>query len=115
MQSPSSAHGRTERAFSFSARKIKETAKPPRYEYLPQWIRETHRPIPASTEFVVASTNHLLHTQVLAAIDGKRTIDGIGKLIARQYGLKVDEATHAVMRILVEEYEGNLGESFSER
>jgi hypothetical protein len=103
-----SAHGRTENAFSFCARKIRETVKPPRYEYLPNWIRETNRPIPASNEFVVASSNHLLQTQVLAAIDGKRTIDEIGKLIARQYELDVGEATHAVMRILIEQYEGKL-------
>ncbi len=109
LQSPLSAHGRTENAFSFSARKIKETAQPPRYEYLPKWIRETDRPIPEFAEFVVASSSHLLQAQVLGAIDGKRTIEEIGKLFAKQYGLQVGEATHAVMRILVEEYEGNLG------
>jgi hypothetical protein len=110
LQSPLSAHGRTENAFSFSARKVREAAKPPRYEYLPKWILDTQQPIPASEEFVVASTNHLLHAQVLGAIDGKRTIDEIGGLVARQYDLQVAEATHAVRRILIDEYESNLGQ-----
>lgn len=110
LQSPSSAHGRTENTFSFSARKVKETAKRPRFEYLPKWIVEPDRPIPEFTEFVVASSNHLLQAQVLGAIDGKRTIEEIGKLFAKQYGLPVSEATHAVMRILVDEFEGNLGQ-----
>ena len=110
LQSPLSAHGRTESTFSFSARKINHTAKRPRYEYLPKWIVEPDRPIPEFTEFVVASSNHLLQAQVLGAIDGKRSIEEIGKLFAKQYGLQISEATHAVMRILVDEYEGTLGQ-----
>jgi uncharacterized protein YbaR (Trm112 family) len=107
LQSPVSAHGRTENAFSFSARKTREAGKPPRYEYLPGWIRETHQAIPGSDKFVIASSNHLLQTQVLAAIDGKRTIDEIGELIAKHYELDVAEATYAVIRILIEEYEAS--------
>ena len=52
-----------------------------------------------------ASTDHLLHAQVLAAIDGKRSIDEIGSLVAKQYGLQDSEAAHAVQRIMIELYE----------
>ena len=110
LQSPSSAYGRTENVFSFSARKIKETARPPRHVYLPEWILEADRPIPEFAEFVVASSRHLLQAQVLGAIDGKRSIEEIGKLLAKQYGLQTEEAIHAVTRILVEEHESNLGQ-----
>lgn len=105
LQSPLSAHKRMESVFSFSVTKRRDAELPRRYEYLPDWMLDTTRPIPELTEFVIESSKHLLQTQTLAAIDGERTIDEIGRLVAKQYGLQVDDATHAVKRILVDVYE----------
>ncbi len=105
LHSPHSAHGRMEEVLTICARKIENSASPPRYEYLPKWILESDQAIPDLFEFSFASTDHLLHAQVLAAIDGKRTIDEIGSLVAKQYGLQDSEAAHAVQRILIELYE----------
>jgi len=105
LQSPLSAHKRTESVFSFSVRKTLDIDVPRHHAYLPQWMLDTTQPIPELAEFVVASSNHLLQTQALAAIDGERTIDEIGRLVAKQYGLQVGEATHAVKSILVDVYE----------
>ena len=91
--------------FPFSARKKKSVTSPPRYEYLPHWITDSAQPIPDLFEFSIASSNHLLHAQVLAAINGKRTLDEIASLVAKQYGLPKDEASNAVQRILIELYE----------
>jgi len=105
LQSPHSAHGRIEKIFSFSAVKTRDAGVPAQRSYLPKWITDTSRPVPASTESAISSSNHLLTAQVLAAIDGKRTINQIGRYLARQYGLGKTETVHAVRRILVDAWE----------
>jgi hypothetical protein len=105
LQSPASAHGRVERAFSFTVRKIAAAPLPKPVAYLPPWVREPDRPVPDLDEFVVASAHHLLRAQALAAIDGKRTLDEIALLVAKRYGLQRSEARGAVERILLEIFE----------
>ena len=107
MHSPLSAHGRSEIVFSFNARKIKDVVVPDKYEYLPDWIRDPAKPITKQYEQEIASSKHLLEAQVLGAIDGQRSVEQIGKLVAKQYNLQLDDATHAVRRILVDYYENN--------
>jgi hypothetical protein len=108
LQSPASAHGRVERAFSFSARKTADTEIPKRSQYLPKWLLESDQPIPDLDEFVVTSADHLLKAQILAAIDGRRTLDEIALFVAKHYGLQRSEAKGAVQRILIDLYETNL-------
>lgn len=105
LQSPHSAFGRVEKILSFSARKVRNVDVSAPQAYLPKWILDTSRPVPPTTETAVASSHHLLTAQVLAAIDGKRTINQIGRLIARQYGLGKRETVHAVKRILIDAWE----------
>ena len=107
MHSPLSAHGRVENVFSFNARKIKDVVVPKIFEYLPDWIRDTTKPVVKQYEQEIASSKHLLEAQVLGAIDGQRSVEQIGGLVAKQYNLQLDEATHAVRRILVNYYEEN--------
>ena len=107
MHSPLSAHGRLENVFSFNARKIKDVVVPEKYEYLPEWIRDTSKPISKQYEHEIVSSKHLLEAQVIGAIDGQRSIEQIGELVAKQYNLQLNEATHAVRRILVDYYEEN--------
>ena len=107
LQSPRSAHGRTENVFSFCAKKVKDIPVEPLYECLPEWILDTAQAVPGNSAVAVASSTHLLQAQVLAAIDGTRTIDEIGALVAGQYGLPVGEAINAVRRILTDRYEGD--------
>jgi SAM-dependent methyltransferase len=102
LQSPCSAHGRVERVFNFSARKISAARVPRPTVYLPPWARESGRPVPDLDEFVVASAHFLLKAQVLGAIDGKRTLEEIATLVAKRYGLQRSEARGAVERILLE-------------
>ncbi|MBT8434090.1 MAG: class I SAM-dependent methyltransferase [Gammaproteobacteria bacterium] len=105
LQSPHSAHGRTEKILSFSARKVRDVDPGVTYSHLPGWILDASQPIPSSTECTISSSNHMLTAQVLAAIDGKRTINQIGQLVASQYGLGTAETVHAVRRILVDAWE----------
>ncbi|MGI9237157.1 MAG: methyltransferase domain-containing protein [Woeseiaceae bacterium] len=116
MRSPHSAHGRRETIFSFSARKLKDVSVPSPREYLPDWILDTAMAVPASTEAAISSSHHLLKAQVLAEIDGKRTIRQISRSLARQYGLGKQETVNAVQRILLEAWQkstsGNSGGDF---
>ena len=107
MKSPLSAHGRTENVFSFSARKIKDVTQPNKYEYLPEWIRNTSDSIPKQYEFELGSSKHLLQAQVLGAIDGNRSIEQIGELVAKQYNLEINESIHAVKQIMIDSIEEN--------
>lgn len=115
LQSPHSAHGRTEQVFSFVAVKREHRHKERRTPFLPGWIRDTSLPIPDDAAYVVSSSTHLIQAQVLSAIDGKRSLEEIATLVARQYALDPAEALQAVHRILVEHYENKTQESFTER
>ena len=108
LQSPASAHGRVESAFTFSARKVADSEARETPPYLPSWFLEPDRPIPDHDEFVVASADHLLKAQILAAIDGRRTIEEIASFVAKRYGLQRAEAKGAVQRILLDLYETSL-------
>jgi len=109
LQSPHSAHGRTESILSFLARKTESVEAPAPVTYLPDWLLETSRSVPSSTEAAIQSSNYLLKSQVLAAVDGKKTISQIGKTLARQYGLGVPETIHAVRQILIDAWEEHSG------
>lgn len=102
LQSPFSAHGRVERIVSFAAKKRIdiEPATPGRCS--PDWIVDPTKAIPASTETTLTSSSHLLTAQVLAAVDGKRSINAIAKLVAREYDLSMEECVHAIRSILME-------------
>lgn len=103
--SPHSAHGRRETVLSFAARKIASVPVTEKCQYLPEWIVDTSRPVPSSPETEIRSSNHLLSAQILAAVDGKRTIGQIGRLLARQYGLGTRETVHAVKQVLTHAWE----------
>ncbi len=107
MHSPLSAHGRMENVFTFHAKKIKDVVIPPKYEYLPDWIKVPSKSIPKQYEQEIGSSEHLLQAQVLGAIDGVRSIEQIGELVAKQYNLQINEAIHAIRRILVDYFEDN--------
>lgn len=102
LQSPHSANGRVERIVSFAAKKRRDVKATRPVPLLPDWILDTTRPVPSSMETTLASSSYLLTAQVLAAVDGKRSINAIGKLVARQYDLSTEECVLAIKRILKE-------------
>jgi len=110
LQSPASGRGRIERVLSFSATKTANANPPERAEHHPAWLLDAERPVPDLDELVVASTQRLLQAQILAAIDGRRSIVDIAQLVAKRYGLQKSEAESAVRRVLVEVYDATLAE-----
>jgi hypothetical protein len=108
LQSPASGRGRIERVLSFSATKAADANAPERAEHYPAWLVDVERPVPDLDELVVASTHRLLQAQILAAIDGKRSITDIAQLVAKRYGIQKSEAEGAVRRVLAEIYDTTL-------
>jgi hypothetical protein len=108
LQSPASGRGRTERALSFSATKVADAPAPERVERHPAWLVDSTRPVPDLDELVVASRQRLLQAQILAAIDGKRSVAEIAHFVAKRYGLQKSEAEGAVRRLLLEVYAATL-------
>lgn len=102
LQSPHSAHGRTERIVSFAARKRIDVLPSRQATVVPEWILDTTMKVPDTVEFTIASSRHLLTAQVLAAIDGKRSINAIARLVAREYNLPLEECTLVVRRVLTD-------------
>ncbi len=102
LQSPNSAHGRLERIVSFTARKRASILAPMTSKLSPKWLCDTSISVPTCAETTVASSTHLLTAQVLAAIDGKRSIDAITHLVSREYKLSHDECAIAVRRIVLD-------------
>ena len=107
MQSPYSAHGRVENIFSFSAKKKFDSIPAKPFKYLPDWITDRTHAIPQSNGLTAISSKHLLQAQVLSAIDGVRSINTIGKLLAKQYGMSEESACAAVRQILIDNYQEN--------
>jgi hypothetical protein len=108
LQSPASGYGRIERVFSLLAVKTADAEPPERGEYLPPWLLDAERPVPDLDELVVASAHRLLQAQILAAVDGRRSIEDIAQLVAKRYQLQPAEAHGAVRRVLLELYESAL-------
>ena len=109
LRSPHSAHGRLENVFSFSARKQFDSIPPKAHAYLPDWLSNGNVAIPQLKQLVAASSKHLLQAQVLSAIDGVRTVEEIGGLLAKQYGMSEANASAAVRQILIDNFKEYIG------
>lgn len=101
LQSPHSSHRRTESVLSFRARKNVEHPVRSVTAYVPDWALQLELPVPSTSPIAMAAAHHLLIAQVLAAIDGQRSVDEISQLIAKKYELSKKSAEFAVRQILL--------------
>ncbi|MEO0996415.1 MAG: hypothetical protein AAFX58_02745 [Pseudomonadota bacterium] len=103
LRSPASAQARHETVFSFVARKRHDVPAPPAHRVLPEWLTDTQQPVPELTGAATDASQHLLQAHVLGAVDGKRSVDEIGRLLAAHHDVSIAAATAAVRRILIEQ------------
>lgn len=111
LQSPASGNHRVENVFCFSARKRRDAAPPPVWQYLPDWLTDEGKPVPRMEEWVFISSDHLLQAQVLGAANGQLSMEQIAALVAKQYGLGLPESLAAVRRIFLDTHETTLRNS----
>lgn len=105
LQSPHSATGRTAQIISLSAMKRCTVDLPEHSQFLPDWLRDTRLPVPASSALEHRASSHLLTAHILRTIDGKKSIGQIGRRVARQYGLGLPETVQAVRQVLLDTWE----------
>jgi len=102
LHSPHSAHGRVENVFNFYAQKKFDSIPAKRVNYLPEWVENTSLAIPQQANITAISSKYLLQAQVLAAVDGQRSILEIGHLLAKQYSMSQQQAIAAVRQIFID-------------
>lgn len=105
MASPSSRHARRETVTCFVARKDAERAMPAPFQHLPEWTREHDQPVPISPAMVSFFNKNRLSAQIASLIDGTRSVNAIAAMMARQYGMSMEEARVAFLKIAVTVYE----------
>ncbi|MBM4204249.1 MAG: methyltransferase domain-containing protein [Gammaproteobacteria bacterium] len=103
LQSPFNRQSRTERIFSFRARKVATMPWKP-WVYLPAWLvggrGSEKEPVPMLPAFTTQAASVRIHAWLMGMIDGKRSVADIAAEIARQNLMPPDEATTAVRNFL---------------
>ncbi|MEZ4741618.1 MAG: hypothetical protein R3B45_04100 [Bdellovibrionota bacterium] len=110
MQSPDSCHGRLEKIFCFSAKKIKdvEINEFKKHDVLPPWLSSTKNPVPKLSEFEVLKSMYSIYLDVLGEIDGNKSIEDISRIFAPKYKLSFDEATSSITRYLTRTFQDSV-------
>jgi hypothetical protein len=99
--SPSSRHARRERVVSWSARKARDTKKPPRHQALPDWIVRGTEPVPLSDSFRTQAAATRIHAFLMSLIDGRRSLKDMAKLVVEQRLMNAEEAEPAIRSFLI--------------
>lgn len=102
LQSPFSAHGRVEQVYTWHARKVADRLPCATVSSTPDWIESADVPIPLEPQYGYASAQHLLNAQVLGAIDGKRSLNTLARLLAQKHQLDEPTARSVIEAILLE-------------
>jgi len=108
MQSPASRHGRIEQVITFSTIKRKSSARPKRYEALPEWIAKANSPVPNLQSFQVQTMSTRIHAFIMSLIDGKRSIKDMAIILEQQRLMPRHEAEPAIQSFLTKMYEDKL-------
>lgn len=108
MQSPASRHARVEQVVTFSCMKQKNTARPKRYEALPEWIAKANSPVPNLQSFQVQTMSTRIHAFIMSLIDGKRSIKDMAIVLEQQRLMPRHEAEPAIQSFLTKMYEDKL-------
>ncbi len=105
LQSPHNMMGRFDQLLTFSAVKEKSAKETPRYDYLPDWLRDWNTPIPLHKDiqnFMIKST---IFSQTVSFVDGKRSLSDIAQILSKQSGMPEHLANEAVYNFFVNVYE----------
>ncbi len=102
---PDSRHGRMESIVTLAARRVSETAAPPRRRSLPDWIVEGRMPVPALPAFQTQAMTTRMHAFLMSLIDGKRSLKDMAKVLEDQRLMPRQEAETALRGFLAKMYE----------
>jgi hypothetical protein len=101
MSSPASRQARRERIVSWSARKVRDVKKVPRYQALPVWLVRGTDPVPSIESFRSQAAATRIQAFLLSLIDGRRSLKDIAKLVVEQRLMNAAEAEPAIRSFLI--------------
>jgi hypothetical protein len=101
LSSPASRHARRERVVSWSARKLRDVKKVPRYHALPDWLVRGTDPVPLSDSFRNQAAATRIHAFLMTLIDGRRSLKDMAKLVVEQRLMTAEEAEPAIRSFLI--------------
>ncbi|WP_196137457.1 Trm112 family protein [Aliikangiella sp. G2MR2-5] len=92
LKSPYNAGYRMETVFAWRARKVSQVSLPPVKQNLPDWLIDTAIPIPNSQSLQAFTFNHRMYADLTARVDGRQSIQKIGKQLAKEQKMDSKEA-----------------------
>jgi hypothetical protein len=101
MSSPASRHARRERIVRWSARKVRDVKKVPRFKDLPEWLVRGTDPVPSIDSFRSQAAATRIHAFLMSLIDGRRSLKDIAKLVVEQRLMNAAEAEPAIRSFLI--------------
>jgi hypothetical protein len=101
LSSPASRHARREYVVSWSARKLRDVKKVPRYHALPEWLVRGTEPVPLSDAFRGQAAATRIHAFLMSLIDGRRSIKDMAKLVVEQRLMTAAEAEPALRSFFI--------------
>jgi ubiquinone/menaquinone biosynthesis C-methylase UbiE len=106
LRSPSSCQQRSEKVFTFMARKVQEVAPGPAYTPLPNWLSDTEMPVPIQADMQQQMIVNLTLTQVLAQVDGQKNLRQIAEVMAPTFELPASDVLPMLKRMFGRFVEG---------
>lgn len=103
--SPVSRHGRRERVVSWSATKVRNSSRPPRYDALPEWLVRGKEPVPLLDAFRTQALSTRIHAYIMSLIDGKRSLRDIADVLAENKLMTREEAESSLRAFLTKMYD----------
>ena len=107
MNSPHSAQSRREKVWIARFEKTKEVSHARMAKsWKPAWLEDTGVPVGLDPIWKSWASTHQIYAEVLGLIDGQRSLEQMGKLLAQRYGAGQQEMTASVtafLRRLLEE------------
>jgi len=105
LQTPHSGQKRTEKVYSFQAKRTKSVKSPPRFTYLPEWILNPSLPIPKSTKVEEHRFRNQVYFEVLKSINGEYSINDLELMIQQHYKMTEEQAKVALYSFFIQFYE----------
>lgn len=106
LTSDDEVNSRNETVYLFKVKKTKHVSVEP-YTFLPDWLRDTSRPIPLSEDIRKHQQLVRFQADLFHSIDGKVSINQMAQLFAQHYKMPPDAALAMVVNVLRQLEEAN--------
>jgi uncharacterized protein YbaR (Trm112 family) len=107
LKSPYNAGHRVENIWCWTAKKTHDVSPNNQTQNLPDWLRDTTKPIPKAPYFQQFSITHRLYAQLSAEVDGRTSLKKIANKLAKQQRMNPEEALQLVKNLFIDLFRQN--------